>query len=921
MPCRPSRSCVSVVSHPPPVIVPSPENAVTPVIMFRAHVVLAVFKRNVLSFFSSILGYLFIIAFVSAGAFAAFDDQFFANNECSLDQLTEWYPQLLIFIVPAITMSVWSDEKKLGTDELLFTLPGTDSEILLGKYLAALFTYTVIVAFSLSHALVLAWIGEPDWGVIFSTYIGYWVAGMSMVAIGMFASVLTNSSTVAFVLGAMMCAIPVYIDQMPGIEFLKTFFNFREPLSVGGNLEFFTLGIVPVNGMFYFLLLTVFFLYLNAVVVGRRHWGGSPWGVNYGWQYGVRVLSLAVIVVSLSYVGAKAAGFRLDFTDEQLFTLTDTTLATLDRIDAKNPITIDAYITPSVPEEYLQVQKNLYGVLNQLDRKAGSRVVVRIVDTEPTSRQAEEARKWGIDPVTREVEERGRLISSTIFMGAVIRSRFDEVVIPFFDKGTPVEYELTRSIGTALRDQRLVLGILDTRAELIGPEQVGPGGNRERNEWRIVGELRKQYQIKRVSAAQPIEEKFDVLLVAMPSSLENNELENLNTYIRSGRPVLIVDDTYPISLRYLELYPALANIRQMGFGGAPQKPALDQMLKLLGITWNKNEVVFDTFNPHPIYQERLSPEYMFLTSDRPNNEQPCLDQKSLISKPFREIVLLYSGHINRDPTSSLDFEPLLRSRKRTTGTLNVNEMFAWTGGFPGAGQPMRRNDLPHAADVQKDYIIAARITSREKNGVNAIVLSDLDMISDNLFDLWEQQGIQDFTIDNVLFLLNAVDALAGNEDFLELRGRYRRQRKLDEVELRREVAQRNLTKTIQEAQKTAQDKVTSARERIAEEVTRIDKDPSMDAGEKELRKATVRESMSRLVGQQIERIESETQSKIRESRIEANEKIKEVENAVRVQALVVPPILPLIVGLMVLGLRLLGEQRGIAKERMVKRKH
>jgi ABC-2 type transport system permease protein len=889
--------------------------------MFRPHVILAVFRRNVLSFFSSILGYLFIIAFVAAGAFAAFNEEFFAQNEAGLDQLTQWFPQLLIFIVPAITMSMWADEKKLGTDELLFTLPGADWEILLGKYLAGLFTYTVIVAFSLSHALVLAWIGTPDWGVIASTFFGYWVAGAAMIAIGMFASVLTNSATVAFVLGAIFCAVPVFIDQLPGLDTLKQAINFREPLSIGGNLADFALGMIPVNGVVYFALLTGFFLYLNAVAIARRHWGGSPWGVSYGWQYAVRVIALAVVVGSLSFIGSKAIARRLDMTDEGLFTLTQSTVDMLERIDPKNPIKIDAYITPRVPEQFLQVQKNLYGVLRQLERKAGNRLQVRIVDTEPATKEAEEARNWGIEPVIRDVEERGRQIRATIFMGLVVRSGYDQVVIPFFDKGTPVEYELTRSIGTALKDKRLVLGILATPANLIGPEVMNRDGKREKQEWRIVKELRKQYQVKSVPVGEPIEEAFDVLLAVQPSALENDQITHLTNYVKSGRPVLIVDDSYPMSLRSLTMFPGFNDLQgggQFGMGGPPVKPALDELLRTLGITWKKGDVVFDTFNPHPIFQGRFPPEYMFLTSERPNSEEPCLNQESPITSPFREVLLLYAGHIDRDPTSNLDFEPLLRTRRKTTGVENVNDMFGWTGGFPGMGQVYDKSDsLPHLPDKLHDYIVGAKISSNDQGGVNAIVLTDLDLISDVLFDVWEQQYI-DLSIDNVLVLLNCVDSLAGNDNFLALRGRYQRPRELEAVELRREVFQRNLTSAIQEARDTATKSVAGKQERIKEEIEKIDADPNMDAGEKEQRKATVLQALQRQVEQEVAAIQRKTDADIRAKEIEANEQIKAIENQVRLEALIIPPLLPLAVGLMVLGLRILGEQRGIAKDRMVK---
>src|SRR5262245_44918333 len=185
--------------------------------MLRSHVILAVFKRNVASYFSGVLGYLFIVAFVVAGSLLAFKTEFFAANQCNLDQLSGWFPLLLVFIVPAITMTAWADERKLGTDELLFTLPATGVEILLGKYLAVLAVYSVALAFSLTHAMVLGWIGDPDQWQVATTYFGYWLAGSALISAGLFASVLTSSATVAFVLGAVICAAPVGFELIPSL--------------------------------------------------------------------------------------------------------------------------------------------------------------------------------------------------------------------------------------------------------------------------------------------------------------------------------------------------------------------------------------------------------------------------------------------------------------------------------------------------------------------------------------------------------------------------------------------------------------------------------------------------------------------------------------------------------------------------------
>ena len=128
----------------------------------RTQVIRSIFKRNFASYFSGVLGYLFIIAFVVAGGALAFNGRFFTANEPNLDQLSQWFPLLLLFIVPAITMSTWADEKRAGTDELIFTMPATDLEILLGKYLAVLAVYSVALLFSMSHILVLMFLGDPD---------------------------------------------------------------------------------------------------------------------------------------------------------------------------------------------------------------------------------------------------------------------------------------------------------------------------------------------------------------------------------------------------------------------------------------------------------------------------------------------------------------------------------------------------------------------------------------------------------------------------------------------------------------------------------------------------------------------------------------------------------------------------------------
>ena len=165
----------------------------------------------------------------------------------------------------AITMSIWADERRQGTDELLLTLPGSDFDVVIGKYLGAVAIFSVSLVISLfANYFVLNQLGNPDFGLLFSTYIGYWFVGLSMIAIGMVASFLTANLTVAFVLGV---AFNSPLALMPDSEW-----------AIATNFLDFSRGIISTSGIFFFVGLAIAMLYLSSILIGRRHWVGNPLG-------------------------------------------------------------------------------------------------------------------------------------------------------------------------------------------------------------------------------------------------------------------------------------------------------------------------------------------------------------------------------------------------------------------------------------------------------------------------------------------------------------------------------------------------------------------------------------------------------------------------------------------------------------------
>ncbi|MBA3316403.1 MAG: Gldg family protein [Planctomycetaceae bacterium] len=877
----------------------------------------AVFLRNVKSYFSGVLGYLFIVVFVVAASLLAFNQQFFSNNLASLDQLSAAFPILLLFLVPAITMAAWSDERKLGTDELLFTLPARDLDILIGKYLAVVAVYTIALAFSITNLYVLEKMGNPDWGPIATTYLGYWLAGVALLAAGLLTSALTSSATVAFVLGAVVCAIPVFIDRMP-----RTFFglfdlprDFFAQLSVGEQLRDFTLGMVPLTGVLYFVSFASFMLYLNYVVIRKRHWAGSE-QTQMGLQYAVRALSVAAALMGLNML-AQGGSARADLTNDDIYSLSPTTRKVIADMDQNRPVTIQAFVSPEVPREFVALRKQLTGLLRQYDEIGGAKIDVRLVDVEPFSERADEAKAFGIEPRQVMTERDGRQIREDVFMGVVFTSSYDEVVIPSLGPGSLLEYELTRSLGTVSKAERLTIGVLQTDANVIGGQ----------SDWEIVRELRLQYEVESVSPASPIDEKkYDVLLAVMPSSLTQEEMDNFIAYVETGRPVLVFDDPYPMTLNSpgrISNAPRLPKPSPGGmmaqFNRQPPVPKADDgrltsLMRLLQMTWTHDAIVWDDYNPHPEFGDLVPREYLFVRN-RPENVA-SLNPKSEITSGLQEVLLAYAGEVRRRGNSELDYTPLI-----VTGPLSG--IIPWEEFGEQSFNPMTFspdfivNRSPTYAVDTAVHAVAAHVKGDKKGEPNVVFVADIDIITDWFF----QQRLQNTTLafDNVTFVLNAVDALAGDEAYLELRKRRAKQRTLEEVEKQTAVFLAQLREREEKVDETLEKELEQRRKGFEEARKEIEQDTSLSgrARQERLEMALQNEQLRLEVFRQEQEKELEREKK--KLKDQTQRQVRETEHRWWWRGVILPPLPAIILGLSVLLTRILRERREIDPDRSISR--
>ncbi len=906
--------------------------------MPRWHVISAVCLRNFQSYFSGVIGYLFIVVFVVGGAFVAFSPRFFIDNSASLDLLTTSFPFLLLYMIPAITMAVWADEREQGTDELLFTLPASDFEILLGKYLAVVSVYTVALVFSVAHALMLYWIGEPDGLLLFNTYIGYFLAGACLLAVGMFASALTNSKTVAFILGAVLVAVPSYLSlivatlagsvarilSVVGIDLPDRLQNVSGPLrelTLGARLEEFSLGTLTPANVLYFVSLIVFFLYLNHVLISRRRWAGQ--GEQTMWLHHLaRAVCLGVALLAVNSLAALST-MSFDMTAERIYTPSPTTEAALKAVDRERPVTIQAFISSDVPQDYVSIRKRLIGFLTQLDRRAGSRVEVRTIDVEPYSTAAEEADLFNITPRSVQFERDGEVVVSQVYLGAVVSSGLDEVVVPFFDKGMSVEYELTRSLRTVSEEARLKVGVLRTDARVMGGFDMATFNNSP--EWRIITELKKQYSVVEVSPDEPIQaDTHDVLLAVMPSSLTPPQLENFVSYVAEGHPTLVFDDPAPM-FGFAGQWPLApsqpkqaANQGPFGQGG-PAEPKgdngeLTSLMNLLEISWDNSEIIFDKESSLGTrFDQVIAPE--LITIEKKEGVSDAFNPDSEVTNGLQQMLSFFSGTIKPRTNARVTYQRLLRSGQTGSGLEQFGELFQ--ASFRGLS-PARRP--PSRVPDEYAHTIAAHITlpadDQGGRGLNVIFSADADMIADSVFNL-DQEAAFDLKLDNVTFVLNAVDALAGEDDFLKLRKKRTQSRQLTLVDRASKAYLKEREVLEQKAEKDAEAKLAAIRKRFEAKIEEINADKSLDPQAKAQMLATLESTENRRLEVDEAEINRQKEEQIEEIKRESKQRVLEVRNGIRLLSILIPPIPAVLLGLFVAIYRSQKEMASVARDRLV----
>ncbi len=1008
----------------------------------------AVLKRNFVGYFANPTGYVFLCLFVFLTSAAAFwPHEFFVANLANLDQLNKYMPLILLVFVPAITMSLWADERRQGTDELLLTLPAADFDIVIGKYLAAAAIFTVSLLFSeiWNYWLLVLVATEPngnavdiDTGLFFVTYFGYWLMGLSMLAIGMIASFLTPNLTVSFILGVLFNAIPVmtyYADVL-----VPTSVTARQisKWSFAAQFDDFGRGVISISSIAFFVLIIVLGIYLSMVLIGKRHWLrhdaspvpvarkaqalaglmiavpsliflamapilvaekgmvalligvlGTLAGLGLYWSAGamanpphtgsmaahftLRTMALVVLLVSANLLLTRFDA-RYDMTRGQVSSLSRDTKSLLKEVATKQkrPIFVDAYISANLPEEYVKTRYSLVSMLKELGVQSRGKVTVRLHDNlELFSEAADQAdKRFGIQRQRVQSQSRGALKQEEFIMGVAFTCGLEKIVLPSFKLGMPVEYELIRSITTVAGDQRKKLGVVKTDAEMMGGFSFAGGQPRQIPKQLILEDLERQYKVEEVDPTNPIEVgRYDVLLIVQPSSLGPPQLANIVDVVNKGQASVIFEDPYPVVMPAVgttqEKPPQGGGMFGMGGGGPQPKGDIRALWNALGIQTTgdegelrptKGEVIWQDYNPYPKFQgQDLDPELVFVRDDMkgtssafnpevaavshfeevlfpfPTGISPKMGGKTKVTELVRTADLL-SGTIDIDKLQSSRMDPRLLARDRGRPATRGFILAAWIRGEGSDAREATEGDDKAKTVKIKPTALVAEADATKPGGINAIYVTDIDLLSSQFVQMRNEPNlmITKFRFDNVPFVCNLIDAVGGEARFLEIRKRKPKHSTLKRIEhfaTEARKTQNDTNEKIQAEYDASVKKADEEKDKTFADFKKIfdDLQQKQNRGEEvdpaKIQASAMQLAMKQRTAERAAEVEKARLARSRDQELaqierERDQQIQQIQNEFKWRATALPPLMPLLVGLVVWARLRIREREGVSKNRM-----
>ncbi len=517
----------------------------------------SLFRKEIKTFLGSLIGYMAVVVFllvsglflwVFPGAYNIPD-----SGYATLEPLFSLAPWLYLFLIPAITMRFFADEKRSGTLEVLLTHPVSDFNLVLAKFLAGLLLVVFSLLPTLLYFLSVYLLGDPvgsiDTGATWGAFIGLFFLAAIYIAIGIFASSLTDNQIVSFIL-AMVLSFVFYLGfdfiGSSGISYiLEQLFSW---LSINNHYISISRGVVDLRDLIYFLGITLFFIYITSIFLRKGKWEKQRVKIN-----------LAIFSVSLMVVFIVSSNFlyRIDLTSDKRFSLSGISKEVVSSLES--PVDVEFFLAGELQPGLRKLQDEVIEKIAVMNVFAGRPIRVKI--TNPYSIGNAEKRQElidkiagkGVRPTSFRMKTNQGVSTRLIFPGALVRSNGKETAVNFLKYNSDfsheanfnhsvesVEFELVNTFQKLMRSRKSRLAFLEGQGEL--------------NEYQVLdlaNTLSADFDVERipVDVLEKHPEDYDVLIVAGPTEPFNEQVKfSIDQFVMQGGKVMWLVDPVQVSL-------------------------------------------------------------------------------------------------------------------------------------------------------------------------------------------------------------------------------------------------------------------------------------------------------------------------------------------------------------------------------------
>lgn len=423
-----------------------------------------IFKREFKSYFISPIAYIVISIFlILTGWF--FFATFFLYGQAELRNFFGLLPLTFSFVIPAITMRLFSEELDIGSYELLSTLPVSSLDIVIGKFAAATVFTTIMLLPTVSYCIFISFIGQLDWGPIIGGYIGAILLGAAFSSIGLLSSSLTRNQIIAFITGMAVCFVLTLLDKI--LFFLpETALAVFQFLGADFHFQNISRGIIDSRDLLYFVSVCLVALYSTNLVMSRKKISKFP------------VYFVVIVLVNMASMGLF---FRLDLTSNKIFSLSKPSKQVVSSLS--EPLTVKAFFTGKVPAPYNNIERYLRDLLQEYSLHNNKYFNYQFFNVsgeedEKAKKNQELASSYGIYPIQIQNIEKDEVKFQKAYMGLVLIHGNMIETIPTITSTEGLEFTITSKIQKMnnkisallnLKEKVKVKLFLSSSLQVVGP--------------------------------------------------------------------------------------------------------------------------------------------------------------------------------------------------------------------------------------------------------------------------------------------------------------------------------------------------------------------------------------------------------------------------------------------------------------------